>query len=86
MSNQHVITGIEDTEVMLLIPCSLTAGDPGDPLSNTVIQLIKGMATAGYGPVDFGLSNDNCIQLWFMVMQPLKAVKAADEFIKNGGV
>ncbi len=82
----HIITEISESEIVMLLPCSLATGDPGDPLSNTVIQLIKGMATAGYAPVDFGISNDNCIELWFMVVPPDAAVEVADQFIENGGV
>lgn len=84
MNTQHTITEIAENEIVVLLPCSLASGDPGDPLSNTAQGLITGMAALGYAPSGFGESNDNCIQLWFFATQ--HAVKLANDFIASGGI
>lgn len=77
---------IQENELVMVIPASLATGEPGDPLSPQVIELINKMVELQYWPLDFGEANDNCIELHFVkAYTRILARDNADVFIRAGG-
>lgn len=77
---------LAETDICVILPASFATGEPGDPLSNQVLAVIRAMAEIGYGPVDFGEGNDNSIELWFInCITKVVAQAMADQFNIGGG-
>lgn len=77
---------LAETEICMLIPASFATGDPGTPLSNQVLAIIKAMSEICYCPCDFGEGDDNWQELWFESYPSKEEAEInVEEFISRGG-
>lgn len=77
---------VKENEICMVLPASFATGEPGDPLSEPVCEIIGAMIRIGYGALDFGESDDQAIELWFSRCNTTEDAREMSEyFIKRGG-
>jgi hypothetical protein len=81
---------LQGNEMVVVIPAKVVGdGEPGEPLTQPVQDLIRAMCKLGYWPSDFGEQYEcGDIELWFIkgAIGETKLVNQLSEgFIKNGG-
>jgi hypothetical protein len=76
---------ISEGEIVVLIP-NAHCGEVGEPITHEVLQIINGLANAGYWPLDWGEGDDRHTTLYFVKGDsPTQTQQQAQYFIKREG-